>query len=105
MLTFCSPTSSFSSLWPSHVYEFDMPGMVFVSFFIGTCCFLRKQNSDDRVGTAFIVTVKKCRYMYCFVDVNKVIRIYEISGFCHSVVEVFGVLRCWEVRFGFWSHH
>jgi len=104
-LTFCIPTSSVRSLWPSHVYEFDMPGMEFVSCFIGTCCFLRKQISKDRGGTTFSVTVKKCRYMYCFVGVNKVTRMYEISGFRHGVVEVFGVLRCWEVKFDFWSHH
>jgi len=82
-----------------------MPGMEFVSCFIGTCCFLRKQISKDRGGTTFSVTVKKCRYMYCFVGVNKVTRMYEISGFRHGVVEVFGVLRCWEVKFDFWSHH
>ena len=47
-----------------------------------------------RVGITFSVTVKKCRYVCCFVGVNKVTRIYEISGSCHGVVEVFGVLRC-----------
>ena len=64
-----------------------------------------KQITKHRVGTTFIVTVKKCRYVYCFVGVNKVTRIYEIPGFCHGVVKFFGVLRCWEVKFGFWSHH
>ena len=29
---------------------------------------------------------------------------YEISGFCHGMVDVFGVLRCWEVKFCFWFH-
>jgi len=82
-----------------------MPGMEFVSCFIGTCSFVPKQITKHRVGTTFIVTVKKCRYVYCFVGVNKVTRIYEIPGFCHGVVKFFGVLRCWEVKFGFWSHH
>jgi len=82
-----------------------MPGMEFVSCFIGTCCFLYKHILKDRVGITFSVTVKKCRYVCCFVGVNKVTRICEISGSCHGVVEVFGVLRCWEVKFCFWSHH
>lgn len=70
-LTFCSPASSVSSLWPTRVYEFDMAGMEFVSCFTGICCFLCKHISKDRFGTAFIVTVKKCRYVYCSGGVNK----------------------------------
>jgi len=70
-----------------------MAGMAFVSCFIGTCCFLRKHISKDRVRITFSVTVKKCKYVFCFVGVNKVTRMYEISGSSHGVVEVFGVLR------------
>jgi len=47
-LTFYSPTSFVSPLWPSHVCEFDMPGMKFVSCFIGSVvfCVNRFQNIE-----------------------------------------------------------
>jgi hypothetical protein len=82
-----------------------MPGNYFVSCFIGTCCFLHKQISKDRAGTPFSITVKICRYVYCFGGVNKVTKIYEISDFCNGVLEVFAALRCWEVKIGFCFHH